>query len=79
MLRGRLLSRPLPDTASAGPALLRRTDARMPPSINPVAGLVWLSVDALCGINYEVILSFLFSHEMYWKDSLHMVFLVIIY
>ncbi|XP_063825569.1 dorsal-ventral patterning protein Sog [Ostrinia nubilalis] len=54
VLRGRLMSRPLPDAAGSGPALLRRTDARQPVTANPVAGLAWLSVDALCGLHYEV-------------------------
>lgn len=54
ILRGRLTSRPLPDAAGAGPALLRRTDARVPATATPVAGLAWLSVDALCGLHYEV-------------------------
>ncbi|XP_041978998.1 dorsal-ventral patterning protein Sog isoform X2 [Aricia agestis] len=57
ILRGRLLSRSLPDSASEGPALLRRTDARMPPTITPVAGLAWVSVDNLCGVNYEVFIN----------------------
>lgn len=54
ILRGRLLSRSLPDAASAGPALLRRTDARTPTTVTPMAGLAWVSVDALCGVHYEV-------------------------
>ncbi|XP_061716121.1 dorsal-ventral patterning protein Sog isoform X1 [Cydia pomonella] len=57
ILRGRLTSRPLPDAAGEGPALLRRTDARAPVSATPVAGLAWLSVDALCGIHYEVVVT----------------------
>ncbi|XP_032516989.2 dorsal-ventral patterning protein Sog isoform X1 [Danaus plexippus] len=57
ILRGRLLSRPLPDAASEGPSLLRRTDARMPPTINPVAGLAWIAIDVLCGLNYEVVVN----------------------
>lgn len=60
MLRGRLLSRPLPDAASSVPALLRRTDVRMSP-MTTVAGLAWVSVDALCGMNYEVYIFFNFS------------------
>ncbi|XP_050351224.1 dorsal-ventral patterning protein Sog isoform X2 [Nymphalis io] len=69
MLRGRLLTRPLPDAASSGPALLRRTDVRMSPSINPVAGLAWLSVDALCGMNYEVVINGYSGSWSAWLDS----------
>ncbi|XP_013164867.1 PREDICTED: dorsal-ventral patterning protein Sog [Papilio xuthus] len=57
ILRGRLLSRSLPDAAGLGPALLRRTDARTPTTLTPMAGLAWLSVDSLCGIQYEVVVT----------------------
>ncbi|CAG4956546.1 unnamed protein product [Colias eurytheme] len=67
LLRGRLLSRSLPDAAGSGPALLRRTDARLPPSATPVAGLAWVSVDALCGINYEV---FVNGYNSAWSSWL---------
>ncbi|XP_069359482.1 dorsal-ventral patterning protein Sog isoform X1 [Maniola hyperantus] len=69
MLRGRLLSRSLPDAASSGPALLRRTEARMPPSINPVAGLAWIAVDSLCGINYEVVVNGYSGAWSTWLES----------
>lgn len=59
ILRGRLISRPLPDAASSGPALLRRTDARSPiaSGINTLAGIAWTSVDSLCGLHYEVLVN----------------------
>ncbi|XP_068633387.1 dorsal-ventral patterning protein Sog [Battus philenor] len=57
ILRGRLLSRSLPDAAGGGPALLRRTDARTPTTVTPMAGLAWVSVDSLCGVQYEVTVS----------------------
>ncbi|XP_050680807.1 dorsal-ventral patterning protein Sog [Leptidea sinapis] len=69
ILRGRLLSRSLPDAASAGPALLRRTDARMPATLTPVAGLAWVSVDALCGLNYEIVLNGYNGAWSTWLES----------
>ncbi|XP_026327487.1 dorsal-ventral patterning protein Sog [Hyposmocoma kahamanoa] len=69
ILRGRLTSRPLPDAAGSGPALLRRTDARVPATATPVAGLAWLSVDALCGLHYEVVVSGMTSAWTPWLET----------
>lgn len=55
VLRGRLISRPLPDTAGNGPVLLLLTEARGSVSATPLAGLAWISVDNMCSIHYEVI------------------------
>lgn len=55
ILRGRLTSRLLPDAAGSGPALLRRTsETRLPANM---AGLAWLSVDSLCGLYYETVVT----------------------
>lgn len=58
------MSRPLPDSAGEGPALLKRTDARAPmiSLANPIAGLAWLSVDSLCGLHYEVRVIFMHTY-----------------
>ncbi|XP_045516979.1 dorsal-ventral patterning protein Sog [Pieris brassicae] len=68
LLRGRLLSRSLPDAAGAGPAVLKRTDARPAPS-TIIAGLAWVSVDALCGINYEVTINGYNGGWSSWLES----------
>lgn len=55
LLRGRLTSRLLPDAAGSGPGLLRRTgQVRLPVSM---AGLAWVSVDSLCGLYYETVIT----------------------
>ncbi|XP_030040893.1 dorsal-ventral patterning protein Sog isoform X1 [Manduca sexta] len=55
ILRGRLTSRLMPDAAGSGPALLRRTSqVRVPMTM---AGLAWLSVDSLCGLYYEAVVT----------------------
>ncbi|KAL4715900.1 hypothetical protein ACJJTC_013200 [Scirpophaga incertulas] len=69
ILRGRLLTRPLPDAAGGGPILLRRTDARTPVTATPMAGLAWLSVDALCGLHYEVTVSGNAGAWSAWLDT----------
>ncbi|XP_059052840.1 dorsal-ventral patterning protein Sog [Achroia grisella] len=69
LLRGRLVSRPLPDAANGGPALLKRTDALVPVTANPVAGLAWVSVDALCGLHYEVVITGNVGTWTPWLDT----------
>ncbi|GBP23181.1 Dorsal-ventral patterning protein Sog [Eumeta japonica] len=72
VLRGRLMTRPLPDAAGVGPALLRRTDARpvaATSAATPPAGLAWLVVDALCGLHYEVIVSGIDGAWSSWLET----------
>ncbi|XP_053609140.1 dorsal-ventral patterning protein Sog [Plodia interpunctella] len=68
LLRGRLVSRPVPDAAGGGPALLRRTETVLAAD-NPPAGLAWISVDALCGLHYEVVITGNAGAWTAWLDT----------